>query len=221
LKQDGTFNKDKEYPFTAGALNQVLWSHDSTRIVAVGAGTDIKANSVVADTGSKCGTILGFTSNQLCADLAQVEKKSVLFTAGEGNEILVHEGFPFKGQGKSTGAVHTNFTNQLKVSPDNSKFVTVSSDKSIAVHDVQSQAMLSKTNAAHEMGIYDACWIDNATLATCSADNTVKLWTVTPDGKLEHKDTLVQHDGPKDTAHYLLGFADTKDGSLTAVNLEG
>lgn len=97
LKADGTFSKDKEYPFTAGAINQVLWSHDSTRIIGVGAGTDIKANAVVADTGSKCGTILGFTSTQLCADLAQVEKRSVLFSAGEGNEILSHEGFPFKG----------------------------------------------------------------------------------------------------------------------------
>lgn len=106
------------------------------------------------------------------------------------------------------------------MSPDNSKFVTVSSDKSIAVHDVATQAMLSKTNAAHEMGIYDVCWLDPATIATCSADNTLKLWTVTAEGALEHKDTFVQHDGPKDTAHYLLGFAN-RQGMLTAANLDG
>lgn len=145
----------------------------------------------------------------------------MLFSAGEGSEILAHEGFPFKGQGKSVGAIHTNFTNQLKVSPDNSKFVTVSSDKSIAVHDVVTQALLSKTNAAHEMGIYDVCWLDNATISTCSADNTLKLWNINAEGGLEHKDTFIQHEGAKDTAHYLLGFAATKEGSLTAANLDG
>ena len=221
LKQDGSVGKEKDYPFIAGEINQVVWSHDGTRIVAVGAGTDIKANAVTADTGSKCGTILGFTSTQLCSDLALIDKRSALFTGGEGSEILVHEGFPFKGQGKSTGAVHSNFTNQLRVSPDNTKFVTVSSDKSIVVHDVASQAVLSKTDAAHEMGVYDARWLDNNLVATCSADNTLKLWSVAADGAIEHKDTFVQHDGPKDTQMQLLGLAETKDASLTAVNLNG
>jgi WD40 repeat protein len=150
-----------------------------------------------------------------------IDKKSALFTGGEGNEILVHEGFPFKGQGKSTGVVHSNFTNQLKVSPDNSKFVTVSSDKSIVVHDVATQAVLSKTDGAHEMGIYDVRWLDSAHIASCSADNTIKIWSVAADGAIEAKDTFVQHDGPKDTQYQLLGLAETKTGSLTAVNLNG
>jgi len=111
LKQDGTFVEDKTYPFISGELNQVLWSEDGLRIIGVGAGTDIQANAVTADTGSKSGTILGFTSTQLCSDLGKSDKKNALFTAGEGNEVLVHEGFPFKGQGKSTGPVHSNFVN--------------------------------------------------------------------------------------------------------------
>jgi WD40 repeat protein len=71
------------------------------------------------------------------------------------------------------------------------------------------------------MGIYDVCWLDNSTIATCSADNTIKLWAVSAEGNLESKDTFIQHDGAKDTAYYLLGFASTKDGNLTAVNLNG
>jgi WD40 repeat protein len=122
-----------------------------------------------------------------------------LFTGGEGNDILVHEGFPFKGQGTSTGAIHTNFVNQLRVSPDNSKFITVSSDKQIAVFDAKTNAQLSKTTA-HSMGIYDARWLDNNTVASCSADNTVKTWSVNADGLIEHKDTFIQHDGKSDIA---------------------
>jgi len=41
LKQDGTFIKDKDYPMLAGEINQVVWSHDGTRIICVGAGGDI------------------------------------------------------------------------------------------------------------------------------------------------------------------------------------
>lgn len=107
------------------------------------------------------------------------------------------------------------------MSPDNTKFITVSSDKSIVVHDVSNHAVLSKADGAHEMGIYDARWLDNNLVATCSADNTIKIWSVAADGSIEHKDTFIQHDGPKDTQMQLLGLAETKNASLTAVNLNG
>jgi hypothetical protein len=70
LKADGTFSKDKEFPFVTGEINQVIWSNDGQRLMGVGAGTDVKANAVMADTGSKSGTILGFDATQLCSDLA-------------------------------------------------------------------------------------------------------------------------------------------------------
>ena len=111
LKENVQITKDKEFQLLAQEINQVIWSNDGTRLIAVGFGTDTKANGVTYDTGSKCGTILGITSNQLCGDLAQIDKKYALFSAGEGNEIMYHEGIPFKGQGIGTGAVHSNFIN--------------------------------------------------------------------------------------------------------------
>lgn len=185
LRGDGTFFMEKEFEMLSGNVNQILWSNDGNRIVAIGAGSETKAVAILIDTGSKSGTILGFTGTQLCSDLAFLEKKTTLFTGGEGSEVLGHEGFPFKGQGKSSGAIHSNFINQLKLSPDNTKFATVSSDKSIIVHDVATQAILSKTAGAHEMGIYDIKWLDNGSFATCSADNTIKIWSVAADGNIE------------------------------------
>ena len=222
LKQDGTFNEDKTYPFISGELNQVLWSEDGLRIVGVGAGTDLKANAVTADTGSKSGTILGFTATQLCSDLGKSGKKNVLFTAGEGNEVLVHEGYPFKGQGKSLGAVHSNFVNQLKFSKDNTKIFTVSSDKSIVMYDPEEQAVKAKLDGAHDMGIYDGRWLqnNNTCFATCSADNTIKLWDVSNPEGIEHKDTLLLHDKARKTSKQILGMAETPDGeNLTVVTL--
>ena len=99
LKENGEITKDKEFQLLSSQVNEVIWSPDGTRLIAVGAGTEIRANAVTFDTGSKCGTILGITCNQLCSDLAQIEKKFTLFSAGEGNEIIFHEGIPFKGQG--------------------------------------------------------------------------------------------------------------------------
>ena len=92
-------------------MTQILWSNDGTRLIAVGFGSETRANAVTIDTGSKCGTILGITSNRLCADLVLVEKKQTLISGGEGNELIVHEGIPFKGQGVQTAAAHTNFIN--------------------------------------------------------------------------------------------------------------
>lgn len=77
--------------------------------------------------------------------------------------------------------------------------MTVSSDKSIIVFDVFSRAVLSKVESAHEMGIYDVRWLSDNSIVTCSADNTLKTWSVSTEGSLEIKDTFIQKDGPRDT----------------------
>jgi WD40 repeat protein len=64
------------------------------------------------------------------------------------------------------------------LSPDGSKFATVSADKSIAVFDAVSGEMTKHFKTAHAMGVYDLSWIDNHTFVSCSADNLVKKWHV-------------------------------------------
>lgn len=71
------------------------------------------------------------------------------------------------------------------------------------------------------MGIYDVKWLDNNSIVTCSADNTIKTWNVTAEGQVEIKNTFVQKDGPRDTSLQLSGLAESKDQHLTAVNLSG
>jgi len=41
------------------------------------------------------------------------------------------------------------------------------------------------------MGIYDMKWLENGTFVTGSADNTIKIWSVTAEGKIENKDTFI------------------------------
>lgn len=69
-RESGEITMDKQYQLLAGEVRQVIWSQDGTRLIAVGTGTEVRANAITFDTGSKCGTILGFTFDQLCSDLA-------------------------------------------------------------------------------------------------------------------------------------------------------
>jgi hypothetical protein len=87
-----------------GIVNEIVWSKDGKCIVAVGE----KACALNPDTGSRTGDVLGSTAIVLCAVLTA---EKVLFSAGEGNEILRHDGIPFKGQGKQVKHPHTGFIN--------------------------------------------------------------------------------------------------------------
>ena len=88
----------------AGIVNEIVWSKDNKVIVALGE----KACALNPESGSTTGDVLGATGKVLCAVLTH---ENVLYSAGEGNEILRHEGIPFKGQGKTVKHPHSGFIN--------------------------------------------------------------------------------------------------------------
>jgi len=67
-----------------------------------------RACALNPESGSTTGDVLGSTGKILCAILTP---EKTLFSAGEGNEILRHDGIPFKGQGKAIKHPHTGFIN--------------------------------------------------------------------------------------------------------------
>jgi len=97
---DGQLTMDKEWPFLAGPVREIVWKEDGKAIVALGE----KAVAFNPDSGSTTGDVLGATGKILCAALT---KDKALFSAGESNEILRHDGIPFKGQGKKVVHPHT------------------------------------------------------------------------------------------------------------------
>lgn len=80
----------KEHFMLTGIVNEIVWSKDDKVIVAVGE----KACALNPESGSRMGDVTGSTAKILCAVLTS---EKVLFSAGEGNEILRHDGIPFKG----------------------------------------------------------------------------------------------------------------------------
>jgi WD40 repeat protein len=165
--ENGQLEQHKEHYMLTGIVNEIVWSKDNKVLVAVGE----KACALNPESGSRTGDVLGATGKILCAVFTP---ENVLFSAGEGNEILRHDGVPFKGQGKPIKHPHTGFVNQMRLSPDKTKFATASADKSICIFDAKSGELIKHYAAAHSMGIYDLVWIDDQTLATASADNSVK-----------------------------------------------
>lgn len=170
---------EKELEILGGEITTILWTFDSERLIILGSGKDFYAKAINASTGTTIGDIFGATGNVLAGDITK--RPFNLFSSGESPEILNHKGVPFKGQGTPLEQTHSNYVNQLRLSPDGTKFATVSADKSIAMFDSKSQERLQHIQGAHTKGIYDLSWLNDESFVTCSADNSFKIWKVGQD----------------------------------------
>lgn len=82
---------------------------------------------------------------------------------------------PFKPD-KSVTDQHTHFVNQVRFSPDGTKFASASSDKNVVLFNSDSAEVIKKIEGAHSKGILDLAWLDDENFMTCSSDNSIKLW---------------------------------------------
>lgn len=105
----------------------------------------------------------------------------------------------------------------MRLSPDGSKFATCSADKSIAVFDAKEGTLIKHFQAAHAMGIYDLCWVDDSSLLTCSADNLVKKWSLDADSAVKEYDQGQKREIPRQ----LFTVRSLGDEGIVAVNLSG
>lgn len=93
---NGKFEAHKEHFLLSGVVNEILWSADTKCLVALGENKGQLA-AINPESGSRMGDVTGFTATVLCGVFTA---KKILWSAGESNEILRHDGIPFKGQGK-------------------------------------------------------------------------------------------------------------------------
>lgn len=106
----------------------------------------------------------------------------------------------------------------MRLSPEKTKFGTVSADKSIAIFDAKTAELIKHYPAAHSMGIYDIFWLNETTFLTASADNSVKQWTLESAEAVKTYETGL----PRDTSRQFLALNYLASGSnLIAINLSG
>lgn len=172
-QQDGEWIVEKEFSMVSGCVRDIVFTEDGERIIAVGEGQQ-KASAIMMSTGNKVGDILGALDEVYCCLVTP--RPFHVVSAGLSKEILLNPGVPFKGQGTPITHDHSKGINRVSLSPDNTRFVTASLDKQIGVFDAKTFEQTGTIAKGHTMGIYDALWVNDNQLATCSADNRVKVW---------------------------------------------
>lgn len=173
-EETGEITVKKEHNMLAGAVHSIAFTDDGQRLIAAGEGKDMFAKAVLTDSGTKIGDIYGPTKTVTTIDVKPKPYRLVL--GGENQELHIFDGAPFKSV--KTVNNHTNFVNKVAFSQSGTKFLSVSSDKSIAIYDSESTEILQKIDKAHGKGIIDAVWIDEDMIMTASTDNTIKMWNV-------------------------------------------
>lgn len=160
----------------SGPIRDIAWSPDNQRIVIVGEGKGTYAHVFLWDSGSPVGEISGHSKAILSCDMRQ-DRPFRIATGGEDMSVNFYKGPPFKFS-HSMADGHTNFVNCVRFSPNNEKFVTVSSDKTGIVYEAKEGTKIGTlADGGHKMAIYGVAWTsDSSKIVTASSDKTCKVW---------------------------------------------
>ncbi|QCD85425.1 transcriptional coactivator HFI1/ADA1 [Vigna unguiculata] len=181
----------KEFRVLSGRIDDLQWSPDGLRIVACGEG---KGKSFVRafmwDSGTNVGEFDGHSRRVLSCAYKPTRPFRVV-TCGEDFLVNFYEGPPFRF--KLSHRDHSNFVNCVRYSPDGSKFISVSSDKSGFIFDGKSAEKIGELSSegGHTGSIYAVSWSpDGKQVLTVSADKSAKVWDISEDNNGKVKKTL-------------------------------
>jgi WD40 repeat protein len=178
----------------AGAIKDVQWDGESKRIVAVGAGSNIKAKCIMWDTGNGVGEMVGHQKTVLSVAYRQ-QRPFRIFTGSEDFKCVFYKGPPFKLDHSCTE--HSNYVNAVAYSRDGARIVSVGSDKKIIIYEGTEGTVLETLKAKDPkrdpQGSVYCCVFseDGKRLLTGGADKTLKVWRVGSSGDaLESSTTM-------------------------------
>ncbi|GAA5867662.1 hypothetical protein JCM1840_006648 [Sporobolomyces johnsonii] len=152
---------------------------EGKRFVVVGEGRGGFGASFNLDTGSSVGEISGH-SKAVNAVAIRPGRPFKAVTGSDDFSVCFLPGVPFKYA--STSRRHSRFVQSLDYAPDGSLFVSAGSDGQVFLYDGltgEDKSALRDGEAAHAKGVFAASFArDGKTVATSSADRSVKLWDV-------------------------------------------
>jgi len=168
-----------------------------------------------------CGEITGAQNGLNCSAHTEAKEqaiKSKLFTGGESGELFMHEGAPFPGQGQVMEHFHGDYINDMVLNDETNRLYIVTSSKKIAVYNTETLEKICEKVGAHTKGIYGialATYGNAADVVTCSADNTVKGWSLNEDTKeLKQEYSILQAPKHKEgVTHQLLNLVCFEENS--------
>lgn len=172
----GDHTTKNDYKLWSGAVLDVNWSDDSTRIVAAGDGAQERACTFIWDTGSRTG-VVGGHAKQVNSISFRSQRPFKIATGSEDFCVNFHEGPPFKM--KSSNQQHTNFVNCVRFSPDGEWIMSAGSDSKVFIWDGKTGELVKEL--APPAGISGSIWAgawspDSTKIATAGGDKKVRIW---------------------------------------------
>jgi len=172
----GDHVQKNEYKLWSGAVKDVAWSSDSTRIVAAGDGNDVRAVAMIWDTGSKTGEVTGHTK-AVNSIAFRSQRPFRVMTGGQDFQVAFHEGPPFKFARSYTE--HTNFVNSVRYSPDGEWAVSAGSDSKVCLYKGKEGEFVKEfaKPAGITGSLWDVAWAPDSTrVATAGGDKRIRIW---------------------------------------------
>eukprot|EP00040_Diaphanoeca_grandis_P021126 m.112508 g.112508 ORF g.112508 m.112508 type:complete len:596 (-) comp28197_c0_seq1:85-1872(-) len=166
-----------EFQVLSGPVKDIAWDADSKRLAVCGGGFDLYARTIMWDSGSNVGTIVGHAKMVNSIDFKKTRPFRVA-TASEDTDSGFYAGPPFKLD--HLNHEHDKYVNCVRYSPDGAYYVTADAGGKALVYDGKDGTLKFELGSpAHSAGIYGVSWNqDSKRLITASADKTVKIWDV-------------------------------------------
>ena len=217
---DKLFEEKKIENAFSGKINGLDFTEDGTKLLMFGEGKKKFAKVINWEMKNEVGEI-GNVTKTLISGCFNTKKPYRLMVGGDDGKVNFYEGVPFKY--KCEFKEHLGkFVSDIQCSPDGEKFISVGFDKKVVIYDAKEGQILdqfdtSKIENGHKMAIISCAYLDNARLATCSIDRTVKIWDLNEKKLLF---TLIPAEGKLGTPYIFCGIV--CDGKkIVAVSLNG
>ena len=217
---DKLFEEKKIENAFSGKINGLDFTEDGTKLLMFGEGKKKFAKVINWEMKNEVGEI-GNVTKTLISGCFNTKKPYRLMVGGDDGKVNFYEGVPFKY--KCEFKEHLGkFVSDIQCSPDGEKFISVGFDKKVVIYDAKEGQILdqfdtSKIENGHKMAIISCAYLDDARLATCSIDRTVKIWDLNEKKLLF---TLIPAEGKLGTPYIFCGIV--CDGKkIVAVSLNG
>lgn len=168
-----------EFQASGSPIRDLAFSQDMKFMIIGGEARGSYAKVVKYPTGGSAGTCGGHTKRVLAVDVRMKPSKQII-VASEDFRVSLHKGPPV-GEYATPVVLnyHSNFVNDIRYSPDATRFATCSTDRTVCILDAESHQTLF-TMEGHEASVLQLCWFkDGKQLVTCSSDKTMRVWDAT------------------------------------------
>ena len=161
----------------SGAIRDICWSFDGSKIAVVGEGKEAFARVIHAEMGTTVKDVGGATAWCKSACGSRSGKPHRVVIGSDDFRVRFYKGGP-PFQLETTKQHHGKYINEVRMSKDD-KYVISAAGDGIGVWDVETMELIGKV-AAKDGSTYGVAWLNGSDhlFVSCGADKTVKLWNV-------------------------------------------